>query len=134
MSPLIPHSLYCWSLVSLNWTAHYGSSRCPQVYKVYGSDGAAPNFDPSPKIGTDPRSKGWEWIATVDTRPPGAEPMGGQDAVRIAAPGAAGAPGTPDGVIGRYRYLSFVTFVTEADDPFVVIAYCADSSGDVRGV
>jgi RNA polymerase sigma factor (sigma-70 family) len=97
-------------------------SRAPQVYRVYGSDGSAANFNAFP--GTiDPTSCGWTRIAYVDTRPnqkpvagrdtrrPGApkpEAAGGRYAVRIADP--AGRP------LGNYRYLLFQMFVTETDD------------------
>lgn len=83
--------------------------RWAQVYRVYGSDGARPGFDPEPKFGTDPATCGWSFIAAVDTRDTsGGTNLGddqkGQSGVSIR--GEAGA-------IGKYRYLLFVTFATE---------------------
>jgi RNA polymerase sigma factor (sigma-70 family) len=91
----------------INTYSRHRSHRGPQVYSVYGSDGLSSRFDPRPRIGTDPASCGWTKIADVDTRP-AAGPDGGQYAVSLAATGAA--------LIGRYKHLLFVTFVTETDD------------------
>ncbi len=82
--------------------------RASQLYKVYGSDGAPDNFDPNPKIGTDPVSCGWTRIASVDTRPVKG-PMGGMDVANIRETDAS----KP---LGTYRYLLFVCFVTEVQD------------------
>jgi hypothetical protein len=61
----------------------------------------------APRSGVDPATCGWKILADVDTRPlEGA--MGGQDGVSIRASGG--------GPIGTYRYLLFVTFVTETRD------------------
>jgi hypothetical protein len=80
-------------------------SRAPQVYVVYGSDGADPGFDPSPRRQIDPAKAGWKVIATIDTRALG----GGQHGVRIAH---------ASGSLGTMRYLLFICFATETDDGF----------------
>lgn len=82
------------------------SDRGPQLYKVYGSDGSAANFNPAPAIGVNPTHCGWTLIANVDTRPTH-DPVGGQYAVSIA---------DSSGTLGTYRYLLFATFVTETHD------------------
>ena len=88
------------------------SHRWAQVYRAYGSDGSATNFNPEPKIGTDPAACGWSFIAEVDTRDrPGGTDLKnddrGQSGVSIHGDG---------GAIGKYRYLLFVTFATEMRD------------------
>ncbi len=94
------------AIAQINTYSWHKSSRAPQVYKVYGSDGTASDFDPAPRIGADPAKHGWTRIASVDTRPRLAA-QGGQHAVSIS---------DPDRPIGRYRYLLFLRFVTEIDD------------------
>jgi hypothetical protein len=89
--------------------------RWAQVYRLYGSDGAASDFDPEPKIGTDPAAHGWALIASVDTREAaGGVGLGdnqrGQSAVAVS--------GKDGGVLGKYRYLLFVTFATETHNPW----------------
>jgi hypothetical protein len=84
------------------------------VYKVYGSDGEGKSFNLEPKIGTDPASCGWSFIAAVDTResPGGTElkdDIRGQSGVSIR---------NPAGAIGKYRYLLFVTFATETKNSY----------------
>jgi RNA polymerase sigma factor (sigma-70 family) len=95
-------------IAAVNTYSRHKDDRAPQVYKVYGSDGAAKTFDPSPKIGTDPRTVGWTLIATVDTRPRAGRP-GGRYAVSVAAP-------DPEGAIGSFRHLLLNVFVTETND------------------
>ncbi|MCY2952427.1 MAG: hypothetical protein NTU53_10670 [Planctomycetota bacterium] len=83
--------------------------RWAQVYRVYGTDGSRPGFNPEPKIGTDPASCGWSLIAAVDTR----ETRGGTS-LRDDDRGQAGVSIRSEaGPIGKYRYLLFVTFATE---------------------
>jgi hypothetical protein len=91
----------------VNTYSWHVNTRGPQVYRLYGSDGAGDGFDPAPRIGVDPARCGWKLIASVDTRPADGM-MGGQDAVSIAGPG-----GKP---LGNFRHLLFVTFVTETHD------------------
>ncbi|HWE94860.1 MAG TPA: sigma-70 family RNA polymerase sigma factor [Tepidisphaeraceae bacterium] len=95
-TPIERISTYSW----------HKSHRGPQVYKVYGSDGAARDFDPAPKIGTDPTGHGWKLIAAVDTRPARGDD-GGQYAASI---------GNVGGSLGTYKHLLFVAFVTETTD------------------
>ena len=83
--------------------------RWAQVYRVYGSDGSRPGFNPEPKIGTDPAACGWSLIAAVDTR----ETRGGTS-LRDDDRGQSGVSIRSEaGPIGKYRYLLFVTFATE---------------------
>lgn len=92
----------------VNTYSWHPNTRGPQVYKLYASDGSAPDFILRPKRGTDPAKTGWKLIATVDTRPKSAD-GGGQYGVSIA---------NPDGAIGKYRYLLFNITATEDDDDF----------------
>lgn len=92
----------------VNTYSWHPNTRGPQVYKLYASDGGAPDFNLKPKRGTNPEKTGWKLIATVDTRPKAGE-GGGQYGVSIA---------NPDGVIGKYRYLLFNITATEDDDDF----------------
>jgi hypothetical protein len=89
--------------------------RWAQVYRLYGSDGGAKDFDPEPKIGTDPSARGWTLVASVDTREAaGGQGLGdnqrGQSAVAVS--------GKDGGALGKYRYLLFVTFATETHNPW----------------
>jgi hypothetical protein len=81
-------------------------TRAPQVYRVYGSDGADPNFDPMP--GVKSALTGWREIAFVDTRTKEGD-HGGQYGVSVA---------DTSGSLGRYRYLLFDVYETESDDPW----------------
>lgn len=82
------------------------SDRGPQVYHLFASDGLSPDFNPRPKIGTDPAQCGWRKIADVDSRPADNHP-GGRYAVNITSASQS---------LGTYRYLLFETFVTETND------------------
>jgi len=92
----------------INTYSWHPSTRGPQIYMVYGSDGAASNFALVPKADSDPADAGWTWIATVDTRVGQPDP-GGQYGVSIAK---------KTGSLGTFRYLLFVCYATEADDAF----------------
>jgi hypothetical protein len=81
-------------------------SRAPQLYKVYGSDGSAAGFDPTPSTKLDPKCCGWTHVAFVDTRPAEGD-EGGQYVVTITRHGA---------TLGHYRYLLFDVFETESED------------------
>jgi RNA polymerase sigma factor (sigma-70 family) len=94
------------AISAINSYSWHKDKRAPQVYRVYGSDGASPGFDPAPKNGTDPVVGGWKFIADVDTRPANG-PSGGRYAVGISG---------PSGTLGNYRYLLFVIFPAQADD------------------
>ena len=96
---------------------HVGS-RAPQVYKLYALDSSS---DPQPVGSQDPVKLGWKFLAEVDTRPPTGD-FGGQYGVSISS---------PDGVIGRYRYLLFDCKRTEEADVWGNTFYCKiDVIGD----
>jgi hypothetical protein len=88
---------------SYSW---HSSDRAPQLYKLYGSDGASAKFCPAPKRGVDPAGCGWTFIATVSSIPLRGED-GGQYGVSIA---------DPRGTLGTYRYLLFDIYPTEIVD------------------
>lgn len=100
------HVLDVAQINSYSW--HPGS-RGPQVYRVWTSDGSAPNFNEAPKANIDPRSCGWKMLATVDTRSADETKDGGQWGVSITDAG---------GSLGRMRYLLFDCYVTEVADDF----------------
>jgi hypothetical protein len=91
----------------INTYAWHPSTRGPQVYKLYASDGAATDFNAKPK-GIDPVKAGWKLLANVDTRPKEGT-GGGQYAVSIS---------DSEGPIGKFRYLLFDMSRTETDDTF----------------
>ena len=93
-------------IAQINTYSRHKSTRSPQVYLVYGSDGSSTSFDLNPKIGRDPLSCGWSLIASIDTRSSSEKP-GGQVGVSI---------GDSTNPLGKYRHLLFVTFVTEMQD------------------
>lgn len=95
-------------IAQINSYSWHGSSRAPQVYKVYGSDGGDAGFNSFPKSGIDPSKCGWTFIAAVDTRPKDGEP-GGQYAASIRNHG---------GLVGKYRYLLFACSPSETEDAF----------------
>jgi hypothetical protein len=94
------------SLQQISTFSRHKSTRAPQVYRVFGSDGTAANFNPVPTIGIDPATCGWRPIAFVDTRVTDGA-AGGSNTVEI---GDAWHP------VGQYRYLLFQMFVAETDD------------------
>jgi hypothetical protein len=105
-------------IAAVNSYSWHPNTRGPQVYVLYASDGADPNFDPAPKTKVDPTSVGWRRVASVDTRPkqgngtlaPASalvDQFGGQYGVSITH---------ASGSIGKFRYLLFDCFETEADD------------------
>lgn len=89
--------------------SRHKSDRAPQAYTLYVSDGSSSDFDPAPKIGTDPAAHGWTRWANVDSRPTEPARRGGTYAVAIAPP-----PGNPS----RDRYLLFEMFPTETVDQY----------------
>jgi hypothetical protein len=90
----------------VNTYSWHPSTRGPQVYKLYLSDGAAQNFNAKPGKGTDPTTCGWTFIASVDTRPKQGD-RGGQYGVSIS---------DTNGSLGRDRYLLFDISRTENED------------------
>jgi hypothetical protein len=93
-------------IAQINTYSWHPDTRGPQVYLLYGSDGADPKFNPEPKGNTDPTTAGWKLLATVDTRPKQG-PGGGQYGVSIT---------DSTGILGKYRYLLFDCVATETDD------------------
>jgi len=97
-------------IAQINSYSWHTSARAPQVYRVFGSDGTASGFNPSPLRGVDPAKCGWKLIAFVDTRQSHVlADMGGQYAASIRS---------DTGSVGRYRYLLFMFFVTQTEDWF----------------
>lgn len=99
----------------VNTYSWHPSTRGPQVYKLYLSDGTAPNFNSKPAKGTDPTTCGWTFAADVDTRPKQGDP-GGQYAVSIS---------DTTGSLGHDRYLLFDIARTESDDDWGNTMYSA---------
>lgn len=95
-------------ITQVNTYSWHPSTRGPQLYNLFASDGSDPKFNPEPDGRTDPASCGWKLIATVDTRPKQGDP-GGQYGVSIA---------DPSGALGKFRYLLFDIVPTETDDPW----------------
>ncbi len=92
----------------VNTYSWHASTRAPQVYKLYGSEGTASEFQREPARDTDPAKVGWKFLANVDTRPSTRE-SGGQYGVSIS---------DPSGSLGKYQYLLFDISRTEDADPF----------------
>jgi enterochelin esterase family protein len=88
---------------SYSW---HPSTRGPQVYTLYVSDGAAVGFVAAPKGGVDPVTVGWTRLAVVDTVPKGGD-AGGQYGVSLTRPG---------GTLAAARYLLFDCSATEMTD------------------
>jgi len=93
-------------ITQVNSYSWHANTRGPQVYNLFASDAADPNFNPAPDAKTDPATVGWKLIATVYTIPKEGE-MGGQYGVSITVPG---------GSLGKFRYLLFDCDATEFDD------------------
>ena len=90
----------------INTYSWHTSTRAPQVYKLYATDGTGAEFKPEPKQGADPEKCGWKLIASVDTRPTSGD-GGGQYGVSIS---------DTQGLVGKYRYLLFDISRTETRD------------------
>ena len=95
-------------IAQINSYSWHPNSRGPQLYKLYASDGSEAGLDLAPKRGVDPVSRGWKLVATVNTIPDHGQD-GGQYGVSIT---------DKSGSVGRYRYLLFDCWVTEASDDF----------------
>ncbi len=74
----------------VNTHSWHPSTRGPQVYKLYASDGAANDFHARPKPSEDLEKSGGKLVTKVDTRSQG----GGQHGVSIS---------DAAGLIGNYR-------------------------------
>ena len=95
-------------IAQVNTYSWHPNTRGAQVYNLYASDGAEPQFNAAPDGKTDPATCGWKLLASVDTRPQQGV-GGGQYGVSIS---------DSSGVLGKYRYLLFDSVPTEYDDPF----------------
>jgi hypothetical protein len=95
-------------IAQINSYSWHPNSRGPQLYKLYASDGSEAGLDLAPKRGVDPATRGWKLIGTVNTIPDHGQD-GGQYGVSII---------DKSGSLGRYRYLLFDCWVTEASDDF----------------
>jgi hypothetical protein len=88
-------------------------SRGPQVYTLYGAEGAEAALDLAPKRDIDPAKAGWTEVASVDTRPGDADGEGddggGRHGVAVAGDG---------GDLGEFRYLLIDIRRTEDADGF----------------
>lgn len=89
-------------IMRVNTYSWHPSSRGPQLYKLYGTDGADSKLNLDPKRGVDPATVGWKLIALVSTLSDRGE-EGGQYAASV-------------GNVGKYRYLLFDCYVTELHD------------------
>ena len=96
-------------IAQINSYSWHPGSRGPQVYRVWASDGSASNFNEAPKANVDPRTCGWQVLATVDTRSNDETKDGGQWGVSITE---------ASGSLGRFRYFLFDCYVTEVADDF----------------
>ena len=111
----------------VNTYSWHPSTRGPQHYKLYASDGTAKNFVGIPPRGMSLEGAGWKLLAEVDTRQNG----GGQHGVCVS---------DSDGSLGKYRYLIFEIFCAETDDDFGntfyseidVIENAAGAASDVK--
>jgi len=93
-------------IAQVNTYSWHPNTRGPQVYKLYGSMGDDPKFNPDPNRRNDPTSVGWILIASVNTSATH-NGDGGQYAVGISS---------SSGSLGKYRHLMFDCFVTETND------------------
>jgi len=107
----------------------HASTRAPQVYKLFASDGAADGFAAAPRRGIDLESCGWKRIASVDTRRKEGD-EGGQHGVTVSD--------STTSILGRYRYLLFDISRTENRDLFGNTFYSeidvVDANGPVPAV
>ena len=89
-------------IARINTYSWHPTTRGPQLYKLYGTDGSDPKLNLDPKRGVDPATTGWKLIALVSTLSDRGE-EGGQYAASV-------------GNVGKYRYLLFDCYVTELHD------------------
>ena len=93
-------------IAQVNTYSWHPNSRGPQLYKLYAAEGSETNLDLDPKRGVDPATRGWKFIATVNTLPQQGED-GGQYGASVT---------DSSGSLGMYRYLLFDCYVTELYD------------------
>ncbi|MGZ8844428.1 MAG: hypothetical protein ACXW18_12255 [Pyrinomonadaceae bacterium] len=92
-------------ITQINSYSWHSDSRGPQLYRIWASDGADPNFNAEPKGNVDPKTCGWRLLAIVDTRTDAED--GGQYGVSIT---------DSRGSLGQFRYLLFDLYPTEVTD------------------
>ncbi|MCX8108384.1 MAG: basic secretory family protein [Verrucomicrobiae bacterium] len=92
----------------INTYSWHPSTRAPQVYSLWASDGEATNFTTQVASNIDPQTCGWKLLAKVDTRAK-AGPGGGQYGVSVSS---------AEGALGRFRYVLLDIQRTESEDPF----------------
>ncbi len=95
-------------IAQVNSYSWHPNTRGPQLYKLYASDGSDSKLNLAPKRGIDPATYGWKLIAVINTLGREGED-GGQYGVSIT---------DPRGSLGKFRYLLFDCYPTEAADPF----------------
>jgi len=95
-------------IAQVNSYSWHPNTRGPQLYKLYASDGSDPKLNLTPKRGTDPVTCGWKLIGVVNTLGKEGED-GGQYGVSIT---------DSRGSLGKFRYLLFDCYATEAADDF----------------
>jgi hypothetical protein len=93
-------------IAQVNSYSWHPNSRGPQLYKLYAAEGSETTLDLNPKRGIDPATRGWRFIATVNTLPQQGED-GGQYGAGVT---------DSSGSLGKYRYLLFDCYVTELYD------------------
>jgi hypothetical protein len=93
-------------IAQVNSYSWHPNSRGPQLYKLYAAGESDENLDLAPKRGVDPATRGWKFIATVNTLPQRGED-GGQYGASVTS---------SSGSLGKYRYLLFDCYVTELYD------------------
>jgi len=93
---------------AVNSYSWHPGGRAPQVYRLYGSEGALSDFSPTSVRSTTLAKEGWRLVATVDTRRQFGR-QGGQYGVSVA---------DPAGSLGKFRYLLFEVAATDPQDPF----------------
>ncbi len=91
----------------INSYSWHSGNRAPQVYRLYASNGADPQFCAEPRGDVDPASCGWTLITSVDTRR--GRGGGGEGQYGASINDARGS-------LGKYRYLLFECSATETDD------------------
>lgn len=101
----------------------HASTRAPQVYTLFATDGTAAGTELGPKRGTDPVTCGWKKITSVDTRRKDGHNEGQHGVVITDSAGA----------IGDFRYLLFDVTQTEATDPFGNTFYSEIDVVDANG-
>jgi len=95
-------------IAQVNTYSWHPNTRGPQVYRLWASDGTAPNFNPAPRTNIDLDRSGWKLITVVDTRSKEGDD-GGQFGVSIT---------DASGSLGKCRYLLFDCYVTETADEY----------------